>query len=352
MATPKMTKEMMQEAVNMVAQHGNVGLAARKTGISVSTLRHRIKLAQEHGITADIDPSLPDFPPDDVPHSDIKELQKNSFLARTKSYEAHTWFPLKFPTNEPVMLAFIGDPHLDDDGHNVPQFQADLELCAQTKGVYGWMMGDVLNSWPSGGRLAEKWGDQLMRRKDGNNGMRELIEMFHFWKVWLIGNHENMRDTEDLIRQIAKNKDMVVHMWECRSTCVFPNGRTVFVRAAHDFKGSSWFHELHGNIRALLECPSHIVVAGHHHDHAYMRREVPQISHLINNGLPFTTHLMRVRGYKHLDKYGLIKGFNDYKEGASAAAIINPKAKTAAEFIRIEQDLEGGVDRLNWLRKR
>lgn len=50
MPTPPISDQLCLEAVELAEKYGSIGLAARKEGIAVSTLRHRVKTAQERGI--------------------------------------------------------------------------------------------------------------------------------------------------------------------------------------------------------------------------------------------------------------------------------------------------------------
>src|SRR5688572_10699405 len=50
MANPGLSKEQMQEAVNLVEKHGGVSAAARAIGISKETLRNRFQQGERHGI--------------------------------------------------------------------------------------------------------------------------------------------------------------------------------------------------------------------------------------------------------------------------------------------------------------
>jgi hypothetical protein len=222
----------------------------------------------------------------------------------------------------------------------------------KAEGVNSINMGDMCNNWPVGGKLSAKYGDQSFSRKDGINFIRHTANLNVKWLLWLMGNHEDMgTDTEALIREIVRDLGIIVHKWEAKFVAAFPNGRRCYISAAHNYKGHSWFHELHGNIRAFLDCPAHIVAAAHHHDWGKYEHEVPNIAHLMNPGLPFVASLFRVRGYKHMDDYALVKGFPDYQEGASALAIVDPLADRGSRFVEVDLDLERGLARLAKMRK-
>jgi hypothetical protein len=351
--------EEAKRTVEVVNTYATMKEAAAFLGISERGLSKRLQNARlRHGLgiakrkTGPTPITLPTFPPADVPFAERRELQGRSFEMRRASYNAHTWFEVKHHDLLPIGYAFVGDPHGDDDGHNVKQYDNDIALLAGAEGVYPVNMGDITNNWPPGGRLADKWKDQSFSRHDAIQFTKYSLNQLD-WFLVLLGNHDDFsRDTEDLIREIMRDTPTIIHKWDARFVLNFPNGRRCYVRAAHDYKGKSWFHELHGNIRAFMDCPAHIVVAAHHHDAAYYKHEVPAIAHLMNPGLPFLAHLLRVRGYKHMDTYALVKGYDEYQEGASALAIIDPQAERGGTFVEVDTDLERGLERLAEMRRK
>lgn len=356
MPTPPLKDSLAHEAVAAVEEHGSKAAAARALNIPEATFKHRIRVAQERGITAESapPPETPDFPPSDIPFEERRELQGKAFKVADESMRAHEWFTLKYKTNEPIGYACIGDIHGDDDGHNVEQFDRDMRLIEKTDGVEVVVMGDLINNWPSGSRLTSKWADQMMRRKDSKNFIRWLLDTVSV-RILLLGNHDEFsEDMPCFIDEVARDKDIIVHKWSAKWRAVFPNGRKCYVWVAHSFKGRSMYHNLQGMIRAFLECPAHFVVGAHLHMHEYQRKEAPKIAHLVNEGLSFIAHLAMVRGYKfsHGDYYAVSNDFADYREGASGLCIINPDAETGGKFTEYFPDLEAGCDRLRELRKK
>jgi len=114
----------------------------------------------------------------------------------------------------------------------------------------------------------------------------------------------------------------------------------VWVR--HDFPGRSWFHPLHGLVKAaLLDAEAHLLVAGHLHSWGHYKTEQ-------RNRI---TDVLRVRGFKFADGYARKLGFPEQQDGAVALAIIDPEA-TGAGRVLVEWDLEAGLRRLAKLRER
>lgn len=348
MPAKKHSEKKLLEFVEKRAKYATDNEMAVKTRTPVSTIQSRLKQAKER-----LGPKMPTFPPGDIPYSEKREMQGRSFEARKESWSAHTWFEIKHEDNLPVGYAFVGDPHGDDDGHNVPQFDQDMKALAGAEGVYGINMGDLVNNWPTGGKLSSKYGDQSMSRKDGIEFIRwHLLHTDVPWRLLILGNHDEFDPVmQELIREVVKGEQIIVHKWDARFVLVFPNGRRCYVKAAHNYKGHSWFHELHGNIRSFLDAPAHIVAAAHHHDWGYYAHEAPNLAHLMNPGLPFVAHLFRVRGYKHMDQWALTKDYPDYQEGATALAIIDPEAGTGMELVEIDFNLQRGLKKLAGMRK-
>lgn len=340
--------EKLREWLEERAKYSSDAEMARATKTSERTVQDRLKIARDK-----FGPVMPKFPPGDIPYSDKREMQGRSFEARKNSWAAHTWFEIKHEDDLPVGYAFVGDPHGDDDGHHVKQFDKDMKALASTEGVYAVNMGDLVNNWPTGGKLSSKYGDQSMSRKDGVEFIRwHLLHTSVPWRLLLLGNHDEFDPVmQELIREIVRAENIIVHKWDARFVLAFPNGRRCYVKAAHNYKGHSWFHELHGNIRSFMDSPAHIVAAAHHHDWGYYAHEAPNLAHLMNPGLPFVAHLLRVRGYKHMDQWALTKDYPDYQEGATALAIVDPLADTGAKFVEIDMDLHRGLERLARLRK-
>lgn len=353
MPTPKLSDELLQEAVDTLAAHGgNKSAAARALGLHRCTFISRIKEAEHRKIAAPEPPSIdfdyPAFPDDDTPIEDVIEHMCKRFETRRASHAAHTWFPIAFKSDKPIGVLWWGDPHIDDNGANLPLIRRYAELSQNNDALYSVNIGDTTNNWA--GRLMGLYAEQDTSLKTA----RRLAEWLMLdsgvkWLVWLLGNHDAWGDGAAILAQMIKRHNthkIVCHDWEARFSLTFPNGRACRVHAAHDFKGHSQWNNMHGLLKAAkMGEEADIYVAGHKHTWGVLKEE------LAERGGVFPT-LLRVRGFKHMDDYARRHGFADESEGAAILTIIDPNAKSRSAFVRVEMDVEAGVEYLEWLRSR
>jgi hypothetical protein len=329
----------LQRVYDAVEAHGQTK-AAELLSLPRTTLASQYKAAKSRlDKNEPSPPELPVFPDEDIPVEDIIDTMSRRFEKRSASYKAHTWFPVRFKSDEPVAILWVGDPHVDDNGCNWPVLKRHAELC-QTAGVYAVNIGDVSNNWA--GRLQKLYAEQ-----DASVGTaRKLAEWLMLdsgihWLVWLIGNHDAWGDGAEILAQMAKRgtTKLVCHDWEARFRLCFPNGWEARVFAAHDFKGYSMWNPLHGPMKAGAMGPeADIYVCGHKHNWAVFNYE--------NASRGREQHFIRVRGYKFLDDYARRLGIIEQEGGCSMLTVFDPSRESMTTF----SDVERGVEFLNVLR--
>lgn len=292
------------------------------------------------------DIELPDFPSDNIPINKILDTMEERSQLRIKSYEAHTWFPVKVNDTKPIGILWFGDPHLDDNGCDIKLLRHYARLCADTPGLYGANIGDTTNNWS--GRLAALYAKQDSSLKTA----RRLAEWFMLdsgikWLLWLIGNHDAWGDGAEILAMMAakhKTQKVVTHDWEARFVLQFRNGAEVRVNAAHDFRGDSMWNPLHGAVKAAkMGDKIDLLVCGHKHNWAVSQWEMAaqQISPC----------MIRVKGFKTYDDYAMRLGHYEQKEGAAILTIIDPKKPLTCRVTAFV-DVDAGVEYLKWLRSR
>ena len=311
---------------------------SRQLGIPKTTIRRWRDLAKSMGETGVV---MPEFQDPEMPVNELLDHMERRFKTRKAAYESRNWFTIDMPTNDPVGICWFGDPHLDDPGHNIVRLRRDARTCKDTPGLYGANIGDTTNNWI--GRLVRLYEDQEVTRTQA----RQLIQWFLTgagidWLLWIEGNHDAWRSTEALKLQC---RNVVPLMdWRARFKVRFPNGTEVRFDAAHDHKGHSMYHNLHGQIKAaLMDGQADIYVAGHKHVWGYYTSEMPQSGRVI--------HCLRVRGYKTMDHYCTTHGFEEQAHGAAAVTILNPQAKDATRRIIVSHDVQEAAGYLRFLRQ-
>lgn len=344
------------EEFTAAVQRLGVTQAAKELGISArSAFRRRSKIEKRQGTpiivpdgedrTAEKEYTLPDFADDDISAAEIINHMKRRFERKFESHQQKQWFPVKMKSNEPIGLAFVGDPHVDDDGCNWPLLTRDVELLANTPGMHAINIGDTTNNWT--GRLVKKYADQESSKKTGYKLAKWLLKDSGVnWLMWLLGNHDSWNDGATIISEMAADITPVFD-WQARFVIEFPNGASCPVHAAHNFKGTSIYNPSHGAMRAAKfgqRCPR-ILMQGHHHDYHMVEG--------VYEDLDQTYWAGKCRGYKYIDSYADNLQFGQNSHGATVTAIIDPSSDPGSStFIRMFPDLVQACDFLTYLRQR
>lgn len=320
MFLPPLSEETLRETKAAYELHGTITGAAAALGITRSTVRHRLrvmgveKAAKE---TAPIVATAEPLPDPDLPITDILAHRRAAFERKHAHHKAKRWRRYHIPTKGPYALMFFGDPHLDDDGCNLPLWDAHVDLAANTDNLFAINIGDTTNDWT--GRLAKLWANQDTSAHTAKKMVKHyLAERGVPWFLWLHGNHD-MWDGPVGREVFERHCPEYVSMedWQAKVTIVSPNGHELRLWAAHNFKGNSIWNPMHGVLRAAqMEDWAHLYVAGHHHNCGLFQHENPHRGFVANG--------MRVRGYKWIDEYADLHQFGSHQYGASGVAVIDP----------------------------
>lgn len=331
--------------------------AAKILGISDRSLRNRegilgmqdeLRLAREQFKSGKLSSSkqpveLPTFPEPDLPVHEILDSMEKRFAKRLEYRKARDWYKIKINSRQPIGLSFFGDPHVDDNGCNIPLLRHHCRLHAETEGLYAVNVGDTENNWI--GRLGALYANQDTSKETAHR----LAEWFLKdsgvnWIAWVMGNHDLWNDYSSLLRAMNVNK-VPMDDWQARFKLVFPNGRECKIWTAHNFAGNSMWNSLHGAQKAAhMKSEADIYACGHTHNWAIHQEE--------SSSRDFTYWLIRARGYKFLDDYAEKLGHWPQKEGATVTCVIDPDAVSHAGFVQAFADVDAAVDYLNWRRRK
>ena len=305
---------------------------------NVVTERSKMAVSKE---TAPATPTLPDFPDDDIPESEIIDIMCRRFQKRAASREAKKWFRIQMPSDDPFAIMWWGDPHLDSNGCNWPLLKEHTEL-AKTPGVYSINMGDTLDNWPHASRLI-----RLYAHSDTSvETARKLAKWFIRdagiqWLVWVLGNHDTWEGhaptawlQEVAGKTVTLSSDGAQFILACPS-------HEFKIHAAHDFPGHSQWNPLHGGKRkAMSGEEADVYVCGHRHNWALHREEHPERG--------FTYSIIRARGYKYIDEHADRLGLSGQAHGASILTVFDPRSGRHYNF----EHPEDGVTFLNALKRK
>jgi hypothetical protein len=342
----RLSDEELLEALALVEQHGTVSEAARHTELGRSTFESRVARARDRfgnrQAINEEEVDLPVFPEDDIPVEDILDTMERRFKKRQGASAARKWYSIQVNHSDPIGICFIGDPHIDSNGCNIPLLRRDVRLMTEP-GMYCVNLGDTTDGdWP--GRLMKlhAQSDQSMttarRLADwfiNDTGLRYL--------AILIGNHDAWGEGAEILRRMNVKQVPMVD-WTARFKVVFKNQRELKVIASHSFPGHSYINQLHSNQRREMVEEAHIYASGHKHDWQISQGE---------NGYRGTCYtLLRARGYKFLDQYAENLGYPIQQQAATVCCVVDPQSKSPASFVKPFADLEEGAEFLTWKRSR
>lgn len=324
---------------------------ARHLQVSDSTIRRALARAKQRGEPTtpssdpgDYTPVIQEIPASHLPADEIWEIREREFAQRARHEEAAKLLKIEIPYDGPVGILHFGDPHVDDDGTNLPLLRHHASLTKAVAGFYGANVGDTTNNWV--GRLARLFGEQGTSELEAAVLAERFIEMVN-WLYVLGGNHDTWHGgLRDIMTWICRQKGALYRATEARMALTFPNGTVCRVNARHDFDGHSMWNVAHGPAKAaIMGVRDHINVCGHRHVSGHNVNKDP------DRGIAM--HAIRVASYKTYDHYKKEKGFRDQDLGPACVTIINPwLPDTHPDFVTLVWDPDYAVQLLEGLRHR
>jgi len=284
----------------------------------------------------------PVFPDARVPTDQLIERMSADFERRNAAEAARKWFQVKVKQPGPIGIAWLGDPHVDDNGCNWPLLRRHLATIRDTPGMFAANLGDVENNWA--GRLAHLYAAQDTSKATAKQLVEWLFgEAGVEWIVLLLGNHDVWGGNGDALSRIARGGAPMAD-WAAQFRLTFANGREARIWASHDFPGHSMWNPLHGPTKAArFTGAADLYICGHKHNWALAATEDDH-----RNAVYWTA---RARGYKFLDDYAMKLGHGGQEHGAAIVSVIDPEAEGPA-FLSCFADVGEAAEYLTWKRQR
>ena len=247
---------------------------------------------------------------------------------------------------EPIAIAVMGDPHLDNDGCDYTALLDDVALFRDTPGVLVSCVGDVHDNWI--GRLARCYANSSATASEGWRASRWLLQDAGLQFLAIVGgNHDAWAHGPgiDPLRWLSDECGVTAYdADELRLTLAWkdrPDLDPIVWILRHDFPGRSLYHPTHGVHReAIFDGRAHLLTAGHIHQWGTLVTEQ-------RHGR--VTHAVRVRGYKRADAYARQRGFYEQRHGRTCLVVIDPLAEEPGR-LQTWWDLPAGCAHLTRLR--
>jgi len=348
MPAPPVPDAELARVVEAHRLHDSHITAAASIGLPETTFRRRLRMAQDRGLLDFEKPSLDDFtvaaPPEErLTAAELLKRRSSDFIRKQAAKEARKLIQVSVKIDGPFGIAHFGDPHVDDDGTDLAQLQADVETIKATKGLFAGNVGDFSNNWV--GRLARLYGEQSTSAHDAWTLVEWLVSELS-WLYLVGGNHDAWSGAGDPLRWIAKQAGALYEMHGARLALSTPNGRNFRGNARHDFKGHSMWNPAHGPSKAAqMGWRDHILTCGHTHVSGYQLVKDP------SSGL--ITHAIRVASYKIYDSYAESQGLPNQTIFTCPVTIIDPNfADNDRRCVTFLPDVQEAASYLTWKRSR
>jgi hypothetical protein len=348
MPTPPLSDELALEAARIYAEHG-LTKGAKVAGLNANAFNRRVQRAVERGfiVRQGPKPAARSFevakpPQDDLSIDELLELKRKVFARQRAKDQFANLIPVTIKVPGPVVLGVYGDPHIDDDGTDMPTLEKDLDAITGRDWAFGINLGDLTNNWI--GRLARKYADQMITRRQAGMLVEWMLRADRNWLAVIKGNHD-LWQGDEVISWALRGSGAIDQAHGVRLELRFPKGGAIRVHARHDFPGNSMWNGAHALRRELaFGFRDHIVLAGHRHTDAY--------SMVPNPAEGFASHLVRVSGYKVIDDFAEERRFLSYRMNPSAWFLIQPEHPVQAERIKLYHDAAEALDVCAYKRKK
>jgi hypothetical protein len=299
--------------------------------------------ARNQPIKAPVEFERDELPQDRPSTADLLASRRKRFITKQTASEARRLIPIRVKVDGPFGISHFGDPHVDDDGTNIPQLEHDLGIVNRTEALLAGNVGDYQNNWI--GRLARLWAQQSTSAKDAWQLVEWLIGACD-WLYLIGGNHDQWTGDGDPLEWITKQAGALYEPNGARLGLELPGGRVIRINARHDYKGHSMWNTAHGVSRAAQTgWRDHILTCGHTHVSGYQVLKDPM------TGL--ISHAIRLASYKQIDRYAIEKGLPDQNIFNNVVTIVDPRfPDDDVRCITTVFSLDEGADFLTWKRRK
>lgn len=358
MPKKKPLSEAQKIAVDMVHQcGGNMAEAARRLGVSHPTVRKYVLIAEKkghkvrrlpHGWNVNGRPIMETPPeiemeelPAEIDPSELWEERKRKYEKKAAREEAEKLINVRVRDDKPIAIHFFGDPHVDDNGTDLPLLEAHTRIVNETPGMYAANVGDTTNNWV--GRLAKLWAEQSTSADEAWVLAEHWLRMCEKWLFIVGGNHDAWSGSGDPIKWIRGRVHYGPSM--VRLNLQFPGADDIRVNARHDFAGKSMWNPAHGSMKAAqMGFRDHLLINGHRHNSGYGVIKCPATGVI--------SHCVQVASYKVYDRYAKERGFADQHLSPCGTVVLDPWASHPAEYIKLFWEPQEAAEFLTWKRGR
>jgi hypothetical protein len=341
MPTPKLPRELMQEAIKARLNAPSLTAAAKSLGLHRATFQSRLRAAEEAGLIGkEREANVSRWRPGEEIVAARKAEFERVYAARPEQFST-----IHMADDRPFLLVALGDPHLDNPGTDLSLWERWINILDHRKHVHGFGLGDWLDNWvrplsflyataettaPEGWILLEYYLDKI--------GPHLLASV--------AGNHDDWSGHSDVLGMLMDKYGVRHRSKSLRVNLLTPGGHEVSIHARHRWPGRSMWNEVHGIKRAArMGQRADLMLGGDLHISGDAKEKDP-LSGAIS-------HCYQVASFKLVDDYADDKGFDDRHVSPAVALLIDPrKPTTNADRIKPYFDPDEAADVLRYVRRR
>ena len=284
------------------------------------------------------------FSEEEMSTEELLDQRIRAFNYREKLDKSQQFLNIKVKDPKPIGIYFQGDPHVDDDGCDLPLLIKHMDIVNKTEGLFSASVGDLSNNWARRTKLEGLWSKQSSTAQQGWQLVEWLVGYTDYIFI-VAGNHDMWSGHGDPVKWMMKPLKTTYSPHSIRVNLKLPK-HEVRINCAHEFRGNSIYNTSHGIVRhAIFNARDHILVAGHKHISGYMPMKDA------HNGI--VMHCLQVGSYKKYDDYAKELNLPNKMMSPCGVAVINTNLdETHGDFIKVFWEVDEGADYLTHLRRK
>jgi hypothetical protein len=339
----------LRETIELLKENnGNIRKTARDLGCSQKLVQNLIDAADSAGMfETEPCPALRQAPVSRLrSFTKLREDRIAEYERRKLSGTAQSHHVIDMPDDGPFGLIAIGDPHYDDPGTDLEDYErwtAPLEK--KSGAVYGLLLGDLLNNWVFP-KLARLHGEQTTMQDEAWVLVETYVKRIaNKLLASCSGNHDDWSNA-DLIGWIMDKNGVLHRKIGISLSLRTPSGYSVSVAMRHRWSGRSQWNAVHAITKAAqLGRREDILIGGDKHISGEGFVKCPSTGKI--------TNCHQVASFKKIDDYGEELGLPDQHVTPAIGLLVDPaRPNTDKQRVITVYDPDLLVDMVQWLRKK
>lgn len=240
-------------------------------------------------------------------------------------------------------LALIGDTHAGSRDVNYELLERDVELIANTPGLYAVAVGDLINGYFWGGMSQMDDLEQMPRQVRFMRSILKKLSTDNSLIAGWIGDHDGWTRKTGMNPYERMPEELGAHYMEGVGFITMNVGEQTYrLTGAHRLRGSSIYNDAHAAVRNSKEVDnSDIIFSAHYHGKKAHLEQVKKE----HGGGGRTIHAIQLGTYDRSSIYSRKQGYADLPDESLGACVLTLHGKDEKR-IEYHKSVEKGVERL------